>query len=158
LVNDTTSLIHCSAKQLKNSWVQAQKIKSKWKAQKRKEGFATGSNRAAPAPSAETPNEDQSQHDSSDEDTSESEQHSKRAVDESAAKPSLRELAKKAYALSSLHNHRSDPLHKRKGETFTVNRGGPQGRGGSGRGTGRGQPNMKLRMNAMLEKIKQDFV
>lgn len=62
---------------------------------------------------------------------------------------SLRELTKEAYSPASLHTFKADPL-KRK-ETYHS-----RGRGGSV-GRGRGQPNMKLRMGAMLEKIKQDF-
>ena len=91
-----------------------------------------------------------STHDESiDQGTSESKPSDKhdRPVDESrngiTDKSGLRELAKKAYASSSLHNYKSDPLHKRRGR---------EGR----QSQGRGQPNMKLRMNAMLEKIKQD--
>ena len=71
--------------------------------------------------------------------------------------PSLRELNAIAYSRSSLHTFKAKPFHN--------SQEGP-GRGrGRGRGTGRGvpsnrgwgQPNMRLRMNAMLEKIKQDF-
>lgn len=66
--------------------------------------------------------------------------------------PSLRELQNKAYSRASLH-------------TFKSNRknGNSEGHGlrGSARGRGfrgRGQPDMRLRMNAMLEKIKRDVV
>jgi len=60
----------------------------------------------------------------------------------------LRELFRKAYSRESLHTYKSDPLHRGKGRLA-------QHRGGT-RGTGRGQPDMRLRMNALLEKIKRD--
>ena len=60
----------------------------------------------------------------------------------------LRELFRKAYSHESLHTYKSDPLHRGKGRPA-------QHRGGT-KGTGRGQPDMKLRMNALLEKIKRD--
>lgn len=60
----------------------------------------------------------------------------------------LRELFRKAYSRESLHNYKSDPLHRGKGRPA-------QHRGGT-KGTGRGQPDMRLRMNALLEKIKRD--
>ena len=52
----------------------------------------------------------------------------------------VRELMREAYSKSTLHTFKSDPLKKRalKGEV------------------GKGQPNMKLRMNALLAKIKRD--
>lgn len=62
---------------------------------------------------------------------------------------SLRELTKEAYSPASLHTYKADPLKRR--ETHHS-----RGRGGSV-GRGRGQPNMMLRMGAMLEKIKQDL-
>jgi hypothetical protein len=61
---------------------------------------------------------------------------------------SLRELLRKAYSRDSLHTYKSDPLHRGKGR--------PAQHGGGTKGTGRGQPDMKLRMNALLEKIKRD--
>lgn len=67
--------------------------------------------------------------------------------------PTLRDLFQEAYSKSSLHTYKSDPLKKRRGEQV-------RGRGGnatSASARGRGQPNMKLRMNAMLEKIKRDY-
>jgi len=61
---------------------------------------------------------------------------------------SLRELFRKAYSRESLHTYRADPLHRGKAR--------PSQHLGGTRGTGRGQPDMKLRMNALLEKIKRD--
>ena len=59
----------------------------------------------------------------------------------------LRELFRKAYSRESLHTYKSDPLHRGKGRP-ALHRGGTKG-------TRRGQPDMKLRMNALLEKIKR---
>lgn len=58
----------------------------------------------------------------------------------------LRELARKAYSRESLHTYKSDPFSRRKKGDATRKKGG-----------GKGQPNMKLRMNFMLEKIKRDY-
>ena len=57
----------------------------------------------------------------------------------------LRELARKAYSRESLHTYKSDTLKRRAHGEYTK------------KGGGRGQPNMKLRMNLMLEKIKRDY-
>lgn len=61
---------------------------------------------------------------------------------------SLRELSRKAYSRESLHTYKSDPLHRGKGRP-ALHQGGTKG-------TGRGQPDMRLRMNVLLEKIKRD--
>ena len=61
---------------------------------------------------------------------------------------SLRDLFRKAYSRESLHTYKSDPLHRGKGR--------PAQHRGRTKGTGGGQPDMKLRMNALLEKIKRD--
>jgi hypothetical protein len=61
---------------------------------------------------------------------------------------SVRELFRKAYARESLHTYKSDPLHRGKGRPA-------QHRDGTN-ATGKGQPDMRLRMNALLEKIKRD--
>lgn len=83
----------------------------------------------------------------------------------SDAAQSLRELKREAYSASTLHTFKADPLKKNRHQTSgTRGRGRGRGtaaasRGGRGGqpGTGRGQPNMKLRMNAMLAEIKQSF-
>ena len=61
---------------------------------------------------------------------------------------SFRELSRKAYSRESLHTYKSDPLHRGKGRP-TLHQSGTKG-------TGRGQPDMRLRMNVLLEKIKRD--
>jgi len=71
---------------------------------------------------------------------------------------SLRELGRQAYASSSLHHHKADPLGKRRQQGHQ-HRGGAVGRGrgrGAGRSVGRGggQPDMGLRMKHLVEQIK----
>lgn len=65
-------------------------------------------------------------------------------------KQRVRELMKKAYSKDTLHSYKSDPLGRRKGH---LGSGSTESR----RGGDKGQPNMKLRMNALLEKIKLDI-
>ncbi|KAF8803493.1 hypothetical protein BYT27DRAFT_6726284 [Phlegmacium glaucopus] len=181
------------AKKLKKAWVEKTKIKSKWKAQKKKEGLATNSKLDIPVYDEEEGDvEDNSKSHSDDVQPTASptrisgEQlrphlHPSRAhihpelpVKRSKARtpdapptkmqkiskedsqpvepPSLRELKREAYSQSALHTFKSNPLKKR-----------DQGRKDGGSNTkrfierGRGQPNMKLRMNVMLENIKQNF-
>lgn len=82
-------------------------------------------------------------------------------------KPTLRDLEEKAYSRKSLHSYKADPLHRRRDAVIPNSERGSRG-GGRGRGrgayekrarneTGRGQPNMKYRMEAMLERIKRDY-
>ncbi|KAL5529698.1 hypothetical protein ACEPAG_5683 [Sanghuangporus baumii] len=99
--------------------------------------------------------------------------------------PSLRELSRRAYAPSSLHSFKADPLHRRKDRVISPHpkerksskvigarivvpssqARSDQGRGGRNSHTNpgrqerqrRGQPDMKLRMEAMLERIKRDY-
>jgi hypothetical protein len=182
---------------LKKIWVEKQKIKSKWKAIKRKEGLG----KAVPTDNVAGGNEapEVLQHSDLEPDAAESsvqvhdkdsdtpmkpnvlpsktQQHksparnqmttqpstgSQRNADHSAvdmnthAQTSLRDLARIAYSRSSLHTYKSDPLH-RKGSGHPGEKS-QRGRGvGGARGERRGQPNMKLRMDVMLEKIKRDF-
>ncbi|KAK7693399.1 hypothetical protein QCA50_002967 [Cerrena zonata] len=193
------------AKKLKKGWVDAQKIKSQWKAQKRKEGLVTqravpphlsqegprignSSSRKDPEDQDEpssSAEEDVDDHDESDtkddseNETSESEVekeeppartfHSSRGrgrgsrptvgakrkhgnEEQEEEKLSLRDLEKQAYSRSSLHTYKSNAPRG----SSKPGRGGQRGRGTRGRG--RGQPDMRLRMNAMLEKIKRDVV
>jgi len=80
-------------------------------------------------------------------------------VDEKERRERLRDLSRQAYAPESLHTFKADPLHRHRGHTHSAQRGRGFGAGGSSRSGGggeRGQPNMKLRMNALLEKIKLD--
>jgi hypothetical protein len=66
--------------------------------------------------------------------------------DNREARQSARQLAKQAHSLSSLHTRKSK--HGRSG----------RGEGRSDSVGRRGQPDMKLRMNAILAKIKQNYV
>ena len=62
---------------------------------------------------------------------------------------SLRELAREAYSPSSLHSYKSRPLgHKSRKPMIDQSTSNP-------RSSARGQPNMKLRMNVLLQKIQQ---
>lgn len=195
------------AKKLKKAWVDKQKIKSKWKATKRKEGLG-GKPLSSNDPSTRTELPDSDHKDASESEngaaslqqtlpqrtkaTSSKSNDSKQVHDQ----PDLRELRRQAYAPESLHTHKADPLHRRRGDSsrgrgrgapISRGRGGPawsndrisdrrDGSGSQGRGSItssarghvrhtvpdhgrviRGQPNMRLRMNAMLEQIKRDI-
>ena len=171
-----------TAKKLKRSWVEVQKIKSKWKAQKRKEGLSTPRANLEPlvddARQGQGSDDDESRDDASDdlgeaEDTGDESSEveapppQKRGPSskpkgqkdgppgKAAEPPSLRELQRQAYSRSSLHTNKSHPLGRHKGTDREGGRGRGTSRGGY-RGRGRGQPDMGLRMKAMLEKIKQD--
>lgn len=169
------------AKKLKRTWVENVKIKSQWKAQKRKE--------LQPSTSAQGHEQDDDGESDAEESHIEQEENlvqdgvipssrksaiypsrahkipgqappSKGREDDtdkdhlSEPTSSLRDLTQKAYSRSSLHTFKSDPLNPGRGS-----RGGRgDERRGTERGQGcRGQPNMKLRMGAVLEKIKRDF-
>lgn len=166
------------------------KIKSKWKAQKKKEDLATSSKLDLPVYDEEERDQDNTRSDGDDVqlaveisgEQSRPHLHPSRAhihpelpvkhpkaripevpptkkpkiLEDSQAvePPSLRELKREAYSQSTLHTFKSDPLKKRdQGKRI----GGSRGRGNGFIDRGKGQPNMKLRMNVMLEKIKQDF-
>ncbi|KAH9856940.1 hypothetical protein C2E23DRAFT_365958 [Lenzites betulinus] len=188
------------AKKLKQSWVEVQKIKSKWKAQKRKEGLVgsrpqleqmldaqedpvdesdedkddAATSRSSSADSASEDDEDgESEEESADEHPTPSsskppavparqlnhQQRRRAKKEQPEAELSLRELQNKAYSKASLHTHKSHPLNRHKAPAVSRGRGGRGGGRGSSsrgapRGQGRGQPDMGLRMKAMLEKIK----
>lgn len=201
-----------AAKALKKAWVEKQKIKSKWKAEKRKEGLSSRSRIEIPEYSDQEDLNNDQQKDASvdivDDETqtvassshiaerereprkphlhpSRAHLHpsqpvkrsssaksksdpparpakrpklSKDAEAEHTAKseqPSLRDLTREAYSRSTLHTFKSDPLKKKR--VFSERSGQAAGGRRHQGVTGRGQPNMKLRMNAMLQKIKQDF-
>jgi hypothetical protein len=179
---------------LKKAWVEKTKIKSKWKAQKKKEDLATSSK-------LDLPVYDEKNHDVEDNSRSDNNvqpsvlpteisgqqpcphlhpsrarihpelpvKHSKTRIpdalptktqevskedSQAVERPSLRERKREAYSQSALHTFKSDPLKNRE---QGKRGGGSRGRGSKFIEKGRGQPNMKLRMNVMLEKIKQDF-
>jgi hypothetical protein len=72
---------------------------------------------------------------------------------------SLRDLQKQAYSPASLHHYKSRPLRHPKNRTASNEdsfRRREASIGAPKRGRGGGQPNMRLRMTAMLEKIRRD--
>jgi len=144
------------AKQLKKAWVQTAKIKSKWKAQKRREAVLSSHSGLDADDELELANQSDS------EITAKNKSHppekktkhaeGNASVANKEQNQSLRDLFRRAYSKDSLHTYKSHPLKKR--------RGGQQQQGsrkGNAASTTRGQPNMKLRMHAILEKIKQDY-
>ena len=82
------------------------------------------------------------------------------------AGPSLRELQRQAYSPAALHHQKSYPLRYSKGRIGThgakihrssqktANAGDTRSHSRRQRG---GQPDMRLRMSAMLENIKRDY-
>ncbi|VDB82780.1 unnamed protein product [Peniophora sp. CBMAI 1063] len=192
------------AKKLKKEWVEKQKIQSKWKAQKKREGIVTLRDSRKSASTAkdgeeveakgvdvtqrtEDVNEDEERH-SPDQEVSSAEESdpkptpvptkSKRRRGKDVAPEeeelSYRELQRRAYSRDSLHHHKSGRGTKgERGPRGYVRgagrgsvgwgrgnsgRGNHSGRGGRGEGSGArgGQPDMRLRMSALLEKIKHD--
>ncbi|KAG6896130.1 hypothetical protein C0992_010171 [Termitomyces sp. T32_za158] len=183
------------AKKLKQAWIENKKIKTKWKAQKLREGITP----QQPDELKERDEEDQNDAglgtDDSERDVSEgvgheetvSEPEEKPAPKKSTLHPSrshihpelapsktnkkkrsrvseddpslqplsIRELTRQAYSRESLHTFKAG--QRRSGGAQAHGGGQGSGRRAPGGVTGRGQPNMKLRMGAMLEKIKQSM-
>lgn len=124
--------------------MQKAKIKSQWKAEKRKLGIQSG-------PSATTSTPDYIEHEPPThsrpgKEKEPKQQHRKTVQTEPeptlppTPQRSLREMHQEAYSSASLHTFKAKPLQSK-----------------PARGHGRGQPNMKLRMGAMLEKIKREY-
>ncbi|KAJ4000065.1 hypothetical protein F5050DRAFT_1563675 [Lentinula boryana] len=163
------------AKSLKKAWVEKAKIKSKWKSERQKMELPSSSllteidNASEEEENRKSGTEFEDEYDEGLGD----ERVETVVTPEPSVKPSrtprpnpastsqikqtkdynaqnLRDLTRTAYSRETLHTYKSDPLNRR---------GGANGGRGNGRGgiRGRGQPNMKLRMGAMLEKIKRDF-
>lgn len=175
------------AKKLKKVWVAKQKTKSKWKAQKRREGILTqrdASSRSADpinAPQSSVGHQeraasvgegesdqhssgDESHHSSGDKPALTKSKQKRRGQEEGAttADPSLRELQKQAYSPAALHHYKSRPLHHSKGRTAphgtrTSESSRKMDVGGGTRSRRGGQPDMRLRMSAILEKVKRDY-
>jgi len=168
------------AKKLKKEWVIKQKIKSKWKSQKRREGIVSRPDTSTQIPQPSSPREEQdvSTDDARiDEDGDEVQQSSddeptpSSSVQQNEQKPrkqkkdarsigsSLRDLQRQAHSPASLHHYKSRPLHQTKNRAAS-NEVSIRRRENSivapKRGRGGGQPNMRLRMTAMLEKIRRD--
>lgn len=83
----------------------------------------------------------------------------KQRTDDPCTGPSLRELQRQAHSPASLHHYKSRPLRHPKNHAASNDisiRRREASIGAAKRGQGGGQPNMRLRMTAMLEKIKRD--
>ena len=109
---------------------------------------------------------DESQYSTVDEPALKKSEQNARGQGESSAiaGPSLRELQKQAYSPAALHHYKSRPLHQNKGRktphgTRALESSQKRGVGGGSRNPSRrgGQPDMRLRMSAMLEKIKREY-
>jgi hypothetical protein len=132
------------AKILKRNWVEAKKVKKRW----RKQNLGGRKRDDEERNTVKVVDEVEKITDSV-----RKEEHLQAVPSTQEQAPShLRELAREAYSRSSLHSHKSDPLHRTKA---TVRRASESNRGNGGQR--RGQPNMRLRMNFMLEKIKRDL-
>lgn len=133
------------AQRLKKSWIEDRKIRSRWKAQKKREGLTNQMVK-------------DTSHHRRDESKIDSESDSSQNRPEKSPTPphdkqSLRNLRKIAYSSKPLRTQKAESSHPKRAPGHSHN-----DRGGEailGRETG--QPYMKLRMNALLEKIKRDF-
>ncbi|KAI9510245.1 hypothetical protein F5148DRAFT_977053 [Russula earlei] len=172
-------LPHPRAKKLKKAWVVKQKTKRKWKAYKRREGILTQRDGSATlsdplrSPSVTRQERDVSA-DQVESETHKSDESPQTAPtnkikqkmhneDVTSTGNRLRELQKRAYSPAALHHYKSHPLghSKRRGYHDARVPVSSQRKdiGGSTQDRSRrgGQPNMRLRMSAMLEKIKRDY-
>ncbi|KAG2158343.1 uncharacterized protein EDB93DRAFT_1246191 [Suillus bovinus] len=157
------------AKKLKQSWVESTKIKSQWKAQKKREGVLqrkpeVSSNDDPPPAHQENPGRsDPEDKDRGSHSSSHPECKQQRVPNSSADdRISLRELGKQAYSRNSLHTYKSNTKRHDTKPSRGINPQRGSTRGGRSasfgdRGHEKGQPNMKYRMTAMLEKIKRDY-
>ena len=172
-----------SARKLKKSWVESKKIKSQWKAQKKREGFLqrkgeepsdvvtsptrhkkrNGVDEAKSRASLPLSRDQEAHPDTHPVHPLNASGHKQQQAQNISAdgKTSLRELTRQAYSRDSLHTHKSNlKRHDTKpsrGNSQRDNTGGGQSASSRDRGHQKGQPNMKLRMTAMLEKIKRDL-
>ncbi|KAG9318726.1 hypothetical protein JVU11DRAFT_825 [Chiua virens] len=136
------------AKQLKKSWVEDRKIRSKWKAQKKREGLSGQPRR---------PVDDASEHIRDDANANSEPEASSTPRDKSITptpvphhdRQSLRDLRRIAYTANPPRTQKSDSSHSKRDHHID--------RSGKPLKHENGQPNMKLRMNVLLERIKRDF-
>ncbi|KAG8217761.1 hypothetical protein J3R82DRAFT_5922 [Butyriboletus roseoflavus] len=141
--DDEADLI--SAKRLKKSWVEDHKIRSKWKAQKKKEGLTDRI-----VEGASNHRHDESKIDS---ESDRSQNRPGKSPTPPHDKQSLRDLRRIAHSSKPLRTQKVDSSHPKRAPRHSDNDRGEKAT--VGRETG--QPNMKLRMNVLLEKIKRDF-
>ncbi|KAH7889463.1 hypothetical protein F5I97DRAFT_1948012 [Phlebopus sp. FC_14] len=139
------------AKKLKKTWIENKKIKRRWKVQKEREGLV--GQHELPGKGASELEEGEitsnafrcsdAAHGSRDIETTSKPSHDDRLPAGSHSnEKSIRQVKRQAYSSNSPHNRKLDASQKTRS-----GRGGP----------GKGQPDMKLRMNDILEKIKRDF-
>lgn len=127
-----------AARKFKKAWVEKAKITSKWKAQKKREGLIEKAKLDIPRDNPDEPSPT----------TPPGLPRGQAVPQKTTTRPNgddVREMTRKAYSKSSLHTYKSDPL-KKYGSSAREKRE-----------TGNGQPDMKLRMNALLAKIKRDY-
>jgi hypothetical protein len=174
-IDDERIFLSFPAKKLKQTWVETKKIKQRWAAEKRRLGLVEqmqgmdgveeeeeeewkGIDWDAAGEEKEKEHAEESDvhvpppahvrirnisHQKRRRELSE--EHDETSVDTA---PTFREKAREAYSKFSLHSYKSKPVDRKRSAS----------RGAEYKGTGRGQPNMKLRMDVLLEKIKRDFV
>jgi len=137
------------ARKLRAQWIEREKVKSKWRAEKRRDPTL----RSGPSPLADGTESDQPVGVEEEEwtgiqeqsEASPKSQHPDRGTAPSQARRrEQRTLAREAYSPASLHHQKSRFNHRR-----------PHKDGNERFATSGGQPNMKLRMNVLLDKIKR---
>jgi len=132
------------ARKFKKAWVEKAKITSKWKTLKKKEGLIEKAKLDVGFDERDDPDEpylsNQEPHPQVAKNTN-SEGTSRIGIEQD----DVRELTRKAYSKSNLHTFKSDPLKKRAASERSKGE------------KGKGQPDMKLRMDALLAKIKRDY-
>jgi hypothetical protein len=133
------------ARKLKARWIEREKIKSKWRAEKRRDPSLRQQQLEHVV---EQGNSEQVSVGAREEEEEEwpgiqpSPQRDQFTV--SAARMEQKALARKAYSPTSLHYHKSHPNKKKPWRRKDEKSSG-------------GQPNMKLRMNALLDRIKRNM-
>ncbi|KIK94297.1 hypothetical protein PAXRUDRAFT_143177 [Paxillus rubicundulus Ve08.2h10] len=143
------------AKKLKKSWIENKRVKSQWKAQKRREGLM----KQPISPGEGSPDQESEETKSGLASGTSIQSHLGDALITSGRTPAAQQ---KEHGEKSIREpKRPTSLHT---HTLGFSRGRnahrTHGRGGRNlpdRGREKGQPNMTLRMNVMLEKIKRDF-
>ena len=131
---------HSLARKLRAKWIEREKVKSKWRAQKRNDP----SLRHLTAKERQQVSEEEEEEWEGIELPSPAPARTTDRASETAQRQKERQLAREAYAPATLHHHKSRFDRKR------FQRGGVEKTLG-------GQPNMKLRMNALLDRIKRNM-
>ncbi|KAI6045652.1 hypothetical protein EDC04DRAFT_2634196 [Pisolithus marmoratus] len=116
-----------TAKKLKRSWIDSKKLKSQWKAQKKREGIWSRSSSQPDDRGGE--------------------------ITEQASPNDVSDLPLDSDRKATEETSTTNKVRKRWGTNAAL----PHGTSKDPSRQAKGQPNMKLRMNAMLEKIKRDL-